>query len=75
MNLTGKGGLKDFSEERRKEVARKGGLAKNPNKGFGSLTKKERKANAQRAANIRWENYRDERTKSETETSVGSDNL
>lgn len=32
-----------------KEISRKGGKKKNPNKGFGSLTKKQRKENSRKA--------------------------
>lgn len=39
------------------EVSRKGGLAKNPKKGTGSLNKRERTKQAKAAANKRWENH------------------
>ena len=58
MNKTGKGGFADRPEELRVEHARKGGQAKNPNKGFGSLSKEERSKKAKEAIKIRWDKYR-----------------
>lgn len=38
----------------RKQAGRKGGIAKNPNKGFGSLSKEERSRRAKEAIKKRW---------------------
>lgn len=47
-------GFASMSEERRREVSRQAGMAKNKNKGFGSLSPEERSKNASMASKKRW---------------------
>ena len=61
VNLTGKGGFGDQPKDRLKEITSRGGRVKNPKKGFGSLTKRQRKAISKKAAKARWDKYKKER--------------
>lgn len=50
----GRTGFELATPEELREISRKGGKAKNPKKGFGSLTKKQRSQIAKKAAKARW---------------------
>lgn len=54
-----------FDDKRHKELSSKGGKAKNPNKGFGSLSEELRKKNASLASRARWAKVKQERQKTE----------
>jgi hypothetical protein len=71
MNTDGKGGFQDRDPEKKFKDQQKGGRTKNPNKGFGSLSAKQRSEISRKAVNKRWEKYYKERENDEQQQNDG----
>ena len=66
-----KQGFASMNEDEHREMSRKAGKVSNPNKGFGSLTKKELSKLSSEAAKTRWAKEREKRKAKEEEIREG----
>lgn len=55
------------NKEKHRQLSSEAGKVKNPNKGFGSLTKEERSIRASEGAKARWAKVKAERQSDETD--------
>ena len=68
-------GFATFSPEKLLEAQRKGGSAKVPTKGSGSLSPEARREKASKAASARWQRVKEQRLEAESNVVGTNDNL